>query len=661
MTTHSPSHKETSEYLFEILASIQDGITVLDAEGVHIDVNDAFCAMTGYSREELINSGLPHVYWPKDEYETIMATFNDMSLNRFKERELTFKRKNGELFPVLVYPSQMKNEAGEVIRYLATFKDISERKQAERALQQSEDRYRRFTELTSDFVYMCERGPDKPFRIQWLAGAFETITGYSQEELISKGCWLPLVVEDERERIANGLLRLRPGDNVTEVFRIRAKSGNIRWLQELCRCEAGGEPGHLVLYGSSQDITARKQAESDRKASESDRLDMERKLLHAQKLESLGTMAGGIAHDFNNLLAAILGNLDLALLHLPPGSPVQSYIQGSMNASRRAADLTRQMLAYSGKAIFNVQLVDINEIVSGNASLFRTVIQKNISFNVSTADDMPLIMADPGQIQQVVMNMITNAAEAIDTKQGVIILTTGHMECGTAYLQKSVLHEKPSPGSFVYVELSDNGCGMSEEANQRIFEPFFTTKFTGRGLGMAAAQGIVNSHKGAILLESTEGRGTTFRMLFPVAAGAAPHPEPKEQKPSADSIEIAQGKGVILVVDDEEDVRKVAGDYVRYLGFEVLEASNGTEAMAIFHRHANDISIVILDLIMPVMDGVDTFREMKAIKPDVHIILSSGYSELAVAEHFPNEKPDAFIQKPFRVSELQQKIDQVST
>ncbi|MDR3580698.1 MAG: PAS domain S-box protein [Oryzomonas sp.] len=261
-------YKETSDYLHGLFAAIHDGITVFDPNGVHVEVNDAFCAMTGYSKEELLGSGLPHIYWPEEQIATHIAAFGDMSINKFMERELIFKRKNGERFPVILYPSEMKDKSGQIIRYLATVKDVSDRQKAEKALQQSEERYRRFTGLTSDFVYMCSRSSTTPFRIQWLGGAFEAITGYSQDELIDIGCWLTLVVDDDRERIARSLIELRPGDHVISEFRILTKRGDIRWLKESCRCEAGEEPDYLLLYGSSQDITAEKISEMALKKSE---------------------------------------------------------------------------------------------------------------------------------------------------------------------------------------------------------------------------------------------------------------------------------------------------------------------------------------------------------------------------------------------------------
>src|SRR3990170_4789992 len=280
---------------------------------------------------------------------------------------------------------------------------------------------------------------------------------------------------------------------------------------------------NALLYTSSRQYAADlEQQIAWRKKAEQESLELERRLLHAQKLESLGVLAGGIAHDFNNLLMAILGNLDLALRKLSPLSPAGTNIQNALQAVHRGADLTRQMLAYSGKGQFVVKNIDLSELVEENAHLFRTSMAKTAALNLRLNRDLPLVEADPGQITQVIMNLITNASEAVGEKAGVIALSTGIQECDEAYLSRSRLEERPPAGRFVYLEVSDTGSGMDEETQQKLFDPFFTTKFTGRGLGMSAVLGIMRGHKGAILVDSVVGKGTTIRVLFPVSETAQP-------------------------------------------------------------------------------------------------------------------------------------------
>jgi PAS domain S-box-containing protein len=397
---------------------------------------------------------------------------------------------------------------------------------------------------------------------------------------------------------------------------------------------------------------------TERKRTERERLEIERKLLHSQKLESLGVLAGGIAHDFNNLLMAIIGNLDLALLDLSPLSPSREYLEQAMNASRRARDLTRQMLAYSGRGKFVLESINLSELVQENAHLLKASIAKTATLNLSPDSGLPLIQADPGQIQQVIMNLITNASEAIGDNAGTITIATGDQEFDEAYLRQSRVDKKPLPGRFVYAEVSDTGCGMDEDTLQRLFDPFFTTKFTGRGLGMAAVLGIMQGHRGAIIVESSKGVGSTIRVLFPVADTITAKQNtdlPKHVHASS----TGAFSGTILIVDDEDAVRHLCASYVARLGLKPLLAANGEEALELFSMHAGEIVCTVLDLNMPKMDGVSAFRELKRLKPDIQVILCSGYNEQEATQHFFGEGLAAFIQKPYRLQDLKNKIEQV--
>jgi PAS domain S-box-containing protein len=401
---------------------------------------------------------------------------------------------------------------------------------------------------------------------------------------------------------------------------------------------------------SFRDITGRKQAEAER-------LEMERQLQHSQKLESLGVLAGGIAHDFNNLLAVILGNLELTMLKVSPESPARRNIEDALTACQRAAKLICQMLDYAGKGSFAPSIIDLNGIVRENAALFRTSVARNIDLVIAAIPDLPRIKADQGQLQQVIMNLIINAAEAVGSGPGVITVGTGLLECDDRYLSRSRVEEKPSSGRFVCLEVSDNGCGMDAETQARLFEPFFTTKFMGRGLGMSAVLGIVRAHGGAILLDSEVGRGSVFRVLFPVVGET----ETRKREPAtADRQATSAGvAGTILVVDDEQDVRELYMEIVEHLGFRAMGASDGIDALRLFSGHATEIDLVILDMTMPGMDGVDAFHGLRRVKPDVAVILSSGYSETVVSRHFTGDRPSGFLQKPYNVEDLRREIRRV--
>ncbi len=436
--------------------------------------------------------------------------------------------------------------------------------------------------------------------------------------------------------------------------RLRRCDGTMIWVNNIGRVVRGANGEVLCYEGSMKDITERKRAEEEK-------LEMERRLLHAQKLESLGVLAGGIAHDFNNLLHAVLGNLDLALLRLPPASPAYSRIEAAMSASRRAADLTRQMLAYSGKGQFVVNEINLSDLVQENAHLLDAAMSKTVTLDLQLEKDLPPIVADAGQIQQVIMNLITNASEAIGERAGVVTISTGVQECDEAYLYQSRIKGDHAAGRFVYLEVSDTGCGMHEETQARLFDPFFTTKFSGRGLGMSAVLGIVRGHKGAILVDSKVDRGTTIRVLFSgseTVCIAAADTGDTGKAPAAES-GVSVSSGMLLVVDDYEMVRNTCKTTVEHLGFRVLTAADGEEAVRVFREHADEITCVILDLTMPRMDGVAAFNELRRIKPGVKTILSSGYNEQEAIQRFGEEGIAGFIQKPYRIASLRATLKRV--
>ncbi len=390
---------------------------------------------------------------------------------------------------------------------------------------------------------------------------------------------------------------------------------------------------------------------TDRVRVEEERRMLEAQLQHTQKLESLGVLAGGIAHDFNNLLTGILGHADLALMKMSPASPARDNVKEIRTTSRRAADLCSQMLAYSGKGRFVVEAISLSEVVREMTHLLKISISKKAVLRLDFADDLPAVEADATQIRQIIMNLITNASEAIGDISGVISISTGAMECDRDYLAETYLDEQLEEGVYVYIEVSDSGCGMDEETRSRIFDPFFTTKFTGRGLGLAAVLGIIRGHNGAIKVYSEPGKGTTFKALFPAVDQPA---EPILKK--SGGIGDWRGSGSVLLVDDEETVRVVAKSMLEEAGFEVLTAADGREAVEIFEKHAGEITLVLLDMTMPHMGGEEAFREIRRIRGDARVILSSGYNEQEITSRFSGKRLAGFIQKPYQYDVLVEKI-----
>jgi two-component system cell cycle sensor histidine kinase/response regulator CckA len=388
-----------------------------------------------------------------------------------------------------------------------------------------------------------------------------------------------------------------------------------------------------------RDITTRRQAEQARLA-------IERQLLHAQKLDSLGVLAGGVAHDFSNILTAILGNAELALMEVPPDSQARECLVDITTAARRAAGLCRQMLAYSGRGRFVVEPVDLSQLVGEMASLLEVSVPGNATFRCQLAEGLTPIEADATELRQVVMNLAVNAAEAIGDGKGSVSISTGELECDAAYLADAIPDGQPAPGRYVYVEVVDSGSGMDDATLTRIFDPFFTTRFTGRGLGLPAVLGIVRGHRGTIKVNTAPALGSTFRILFPAMAEDA-----REDAPDFHPV-TWRGSGTVLVVDDEEGVRKLARTMLERLGFSVVIAADGLAALDVLRESTDAISCVLLDLSMPQMGGAETFQAMRKLKPGIRVILSSGYLVEQATAGFASRGLAGFVQKPYQLHAL---------
>ncbi|MCC6821305.1 MAG: response regulator, partial [Verrucomicrobia subdivision 3 bacterium] len=383
-------------------------------------------------------------------------------------------------------------------------------------------------------------------------------------------------------------------------------------------------------------------------------LELERQLLHADKLKSLGVLAGGIAHEYNNFLAAIIGNLDLAMMDLDAKDPVQSHLREAAVAALRASNLTQQMLAYSGRGRFVISQVDLSGLISGMAELLKASISRKASVKLNLTPDLPLIEGDEPQLQQVLMNLVTNASEALGEKPGLITITTRDRYCEVDYLAQSLITDPPAPGRYVELEVSDSGCGMDELVLKRLFDPFFSTKFTGRGLGMSVVMGVVRGHKGAILISSQPDQGTTISALFPVVITKDPAVIPVPIHPTP-APTISPGlTGTVLVVEDEAAIRLLMERILKRSGLRVLLAEQGEEAVALFRQHADEITFVILDFTMPKMDGLRTLAELRQQQPHVKAVLTSGYDVENLNQRYEQEGFEAFIRKPFQVETLMQ-------
>jgi two-component system cell cycle sensor histidine kinase/response regulator CckA len=542
--------------------------------------------------------------------------------------------RDGRTYDLMLSPR--RNERGEVVSVLGMAQVVTERVRAEQEARRSEERFLRV------------------FESNLIGLTFFRFTG----EIIDANDSALSTLGYTRADLEAGLLNWRtatvPGfEHADDLALSEIASTGVctPYEKEFYRKDGSRLPvllGGATLSESGGTGVAFMLDLSERKQSQEERERLQAQLLQVQKLESLGVLAGGIAHDFNNLLTAILGSASAAMLTLPNESPARPDLDNVVLASRRAANLTRQLLAYSGKGHFEVRPIDLSVHVRELATLLETTISKKVQLRLELTQDMPPVSADIAQVQQIVMNLVINGAEAIGDQRGTVLVTTGLQNIDEFYVQSLFSSEGIAPGDYVYLEVHDTGCGMDEATKMRIFDPFFTTKFTGRGLGLAAVMGIVRGHKGAIKVYSSPGKGTTFKVFFPAAEGTAARPAPEVMS--------FRGEGVALVVDDDQGVREAASRLLEFFGFSVLQAVDGRHGTEVFRQHESEIVIVILDMTMPEMNGEETFREIRRVRSDVPVILTSGYNEIEATRRFTAKGLAGFLQKPFTPKELTQKL-----
>ncbi len=542
--------------------------------------------------------------------------------------EIEYQPRQGETRTLLVNARRLLAPEHKQLMLMA-FEDITERKRA------AEARYRRLFETTRDGILLVDAQTGEIMDVNPFA---ERLLGYARSDLVGRKLW-----------------EIEPMRNLPKM---RAALEQIRDLGVL-------RFDDLILRASDRrdinaEVIATMYSESDRQAIQfnmrdmSERKKFERELQETQKLESLGLLAGGIAHDFNNLLTGITGNASLAYAESAPDDPVRMRLRSVLQAAERAAFLTRQMLAYAGRGRFVTQTIDLGNLVREISTLVRTSVPKTVEVKLDLAPDLPPIEGDPAQIQQVVMNLVINGAEAIgENATGTVEIRTSLRELTAREAAEIFRPEQIAPGTHVQLEVSDTGSGMDEATKARIFDPFFTTKFTGRGLGLAAVQGIVKAHGGVIRVYSTPGHGTSFLILLPATVRTAP--APGSEQPSGLSI---PSGSVALVIDDEEAIRSLAKSVLSRAGMRVLVAENGQAGVELFRKQHRDLSIVVLDLTMPVMGGEEAFTLLKQINPDIPIVLSSGFDESEAAQRFTGLKPARFLQKPYTSERL---IEAVAT
>jgi PAS domain S-box-containing protein len=516
--------------------------------------------------------------------------------------------------------------------------DIAERKRAEQALRESEQSLRIAIMAAGLGLWRIDM---RSRRLQLSNLSRELFCLDPEVQEVPLADWEKVLHPEDRASAVAELERcFTEGSDYESEYRVTLPDGGVRWIFAKGQPFRADDDRTQLVVGIAQDVTHRRQAQ------EAER--------HRQKLESLGVLAGGIAHDFNNLLCGILGNASLLLDGAQAGSFEEQSLSQLVGAAERAAELTRQMLAYSGRGKFVTTRLRVGEEASEIAALLRAAIPRHVQVTFDLADDEPRISADKSQIQQLLMNLIINASEAIPPEGGFVKISTRRERMESRTVGFYPAEELPA-GEYLVLEVRDNGHGMSEETRVRIFDPFFTTKFTGRGLGLAAVLGIVRGHRGGITVESAPGAGTTFRICFPLTGAAAETKESAPVEHPPEPVDESEPKGTILIVDDENIVRNVARTCLERYGYNVLMAEDGQQAMDVFSANPDSVSLVLLDMEMPGMGGAETLRRMRSLRPEVTVIASSGYSEAEAMEQF-GDGLAGFLQKPYPVKQLAAKV-----
>ncbi|MCU0617548.1 MAG: response regulator [Gemmatimonadaceae bacterium] len=532
------------------------------------------------------------------------------------------------------------------------------------ALRRREERLRLAVEATGAGVWDTHADAGEPF----VSPHIEALLGYAPLQTPrALRALLRHVVADDRPRVLERLRRARAtGAPFTIDCRVTNTRGQIRWVHLRGRFIDTPSRTAPRSIGTIVDITSEFEAnearleaarthslEELRRAEQQAQRDAQ--MHHAQKLESLGLLAGGIAHDFNNLLVGVLSNASLALLDLEERSPVRGIVLDIERTAQRAADLTRQLLAYSGKGRFVVESLDLSALAREMSQLLRTVVSKDATLHLELDEALPPIEGDATQLRQVIMNLITNASDALSGRPGTIAIRTGQ-GLPVARDDTMTFGEACTSNEVVWLEVSDSGIGMTRDVAERIFDPFFSTKFTGRGLGLAATLGIVRGHHGAITLETTPGQGTRLRLCFPTLRAPAvtevAPPRPAEHARS----------GRVLVVDDDRVVRSVTSALLTRQGYAVTTVESGQDALEELAQRSESFAFALIDLTMPGLTGVEVLeqwraRERREGRSPLPVVLMSGYTEVDVAPHLADLQVSGFLQKPFTLAAVEAMID----
>jgi PAS domain S-box-containing protein len=607
---------------------------VFDANNQHfLEANTAAVEHYGYSREEFLSMRVTDIRPAED----VPRLLDDMSRARSGMRFAgvwRHVRKGGEVIDVEITSDHLTFAGQDAVLVVA--RDITEHKRAEEALRQAERKYRSIVE--DAIVGIFQTTPEG--RYLSVNPALATMMGYNSAQELIEGVsdiGRQVYVDPSRREEFESLLRISELRNFeAEIYR---KDGSTIWISTSAR--AVYQDGKVYCYeGMCQDITQRKVLESQ--------------LLQSQKMEAVGLLAGGVAHDFNNALGVIAGYSDLLQMQLPEGNSQRRYAEEISKAAHRAANLTRQLLAFSRKQVIQPVVLDLNTVVADMAKMLKRLIGEDIDIVITPEAHLGQIKADPGQLEQVLMNLAVNARDAMP-QGGKVMVGTANADLDETYARQ---HAYVQPGHYVALSFSDTGCGMDRQTQARIFEPFFTTKGPGKGtgLGLSTVYGVVKQNDGYIRVYSEPGKGTTFRIYFPRVEAAA---QPSSATSAAATL--LRGTETVLLVEDEPGLRTLARECLEDHGYTVLEAADGKAALALARQHSAPIQLLLTDVIMPGMSGRELADHLSRERPEIRVVYMSGYANDLVAQHGALDPETILLEKPFTLQVLLAKVHQALT